>query len=72
MPMKPHAKVRSISLPADVWQAVGRRVADLAPWVGGTSDYIRRLITVDLASGVLDENGGPSRLPKSELLGVSA
>lgn len=67
------AKGRGVSLPSDVWAQVDERIASLQPWVGGVSDYVRRLIALDLTHQVLNETGGPAvSAPKSELLGVSA
>jgi len=44
---------RGVSLPLEVSEAVDRRIAELAPWVRGFSDYLQHLIKEDITKGVL-------------------
>ena len=57
--MKPRSKGRGVSLPETVWTRVDERITALQPWVNGLSDYVSRLVELDLRGGLLDDYGAP-------------
>lgn len=51
------AKARGVSFPEELSQAVDRRLGELYPFVSGLSQYVQRLIYLDLNRGLLREDG---------------
>lgn len=73
---KERAVSTGVSLSESVKSQVDDRIHEMEPWVSGMSDYVRRLIHVDLTFHLLDRSGGLSKemedtLGKSHLVAVN-
>ena len=52
-------KGRGVSLGPKTAEAVQRRIEKMDPWVKGFTDYVRRLIELDLELHILTPEGAP-------------